>query len=114
MAAYKRARQVFASGGLAPIVAGVEAYPGPEVQSDGEILEAIKNSLMTLWHPACRCKMGSEGDPMAVLDSKASVRGVSGLRVVDASSFPILPPGHPQSTACKFPLPFLPSMKFFD
>ncbi|VBB81475.1 Putative GMC oxidoreductase [Podospora comata] len=98
VAAYKRARQAFTSSGLAPIVAGEEAYPGPGVQSDGEILEAIRNSLMTLWHPACTCKMGREGDPMAVLDSKARVRGVSGLRVVDASSFPILPPGHPQST----------------
>ncbi|KAK4182775.1 putative GMC oxidoreductase [Podospora australis] len=98
IAAYKRARQVFASSGLAPIVAGAEAFPGPEVQTDAQILEAIKNSLMTLWHPACTCKMGKESDVMAVLDSKAKVRGVSGLRVVDASSFPILPPGHPQST----------------
>jgi hypothetical protein len=45
--------------------------------------------------------MGKETDPMAVLDSKARVYGVSGLRVVDASSFPILPPGHPMSTVCK-------------
>ena len=102
VAAYKRVRQVFASSGLAPIVAGPEAYPGPEVQTDAQILEAVKNSLMTLWHPACTCKMGRASDPMAVLDSKARVRGVSGLRVVDASSFPILPPGHPQSTVCKF------------
>jgi choline dehydrogenase-like flavoprotein len=42
--------------------------------------------------------MGKEGDHMAVLDSKARVRGVKGLRVVDASAFPILPPGHPQSS----------------
>jgi choline dehydrogenase-like flavoprotein len=101
IASYKRARQLFASSGLAPIVAGAEAFPGPEVQTDAEILEAIKNSLMTLWHPACTCKMGTASDPMAVLDSQAKVRGVSGLRVVDASSFPILPPGHPQSTVCK-------------
>lgn len=98
IAAYKRSRQVFASSGLAPVVAGEEAYPGPEIQSDEQILEAIRNSLMTLWHPACTCKMGREEDKMAVLDSKARVRGVKGLRVVDASSFPILPPGHPQST----------------
>lgn len=45
--------------------------------------------------------MGKETDRMAVLDSKARVYGVSGLRVVDASSFPILPPGHPMSTVCK-------------
>jgi choline dehydrogenase-like flavoprotein len=98
IAAYKRARQLFASSGLAPIVAGAEAFPGPEVKTDEQILEAIRDSLMTLWHPACTCKMGKEDDKMAVLNSKAQVFGVQGLRVVDASSFPILPPGHPQST----------------
>ncbi|KAK3314963.1 hypothetical protein B0H66DRAFT_481610 [Apodospora peruviana] len=103
IAAYKRSRQLFASlSGNGGIVTGPEAYPGPQVQTDEQILEAIRNSLMTLWHPACTCKMGSERDEMAVLDSKARVRGgVSGLRVVDASSFPFLPPGHPQSSVCK-------------
>ena len=46
--------------------------------------------------------MGKAGDEMAVLDSNANVRGVSGLRVVDASSFPLLPPGHPQATIYAF------------
>lgn len=41
-------------------------------------------------------------DPMAVLDSRARVYGVQRLRVVDASSFPFLVPGHPQSTICEF------------
>lgn len=39
---------------------------------------------------------------MAVLDSQARVYGVQGLRVVDAASFPLLVPGHPQSTVCRF------------
>ena len=38
---------------------------------------------------------------MAVVDSHARVFGVSGVRVVDASTFPFLPPGHPQSTVCE-------------
>lgn len=42
--------------------------------------------------------MGKKGDPMAVVDTHARVFGVQGLRVVDASAFPFLPPGHPQST----------------
>ena len=42
--------------------------------------------------------MGKVGDEMAVLDNAARVYGVGGVRVVDASSFPHLPPGHPQST----------------
>lgn len=45
--------------------------------------------------------MGKNDNPMAVIDSHARVIGVQSLRVVDASSFPILPPGHPTSTICK-------------
>ena len=45
--------------------------------------------------------MGKRNDSMAVVDSKAKVIGVQGLRVVDAAAFPLLPPGHPQSTVCK-------------
>lgn len=48
-------------------------------------------------------KVGKKNDPMAVLDSKGQVYGARGLRVVDASSFPLLVPGHPQSTVCEFP-----------
>ena len=42
---------------------------------------------------------------MAVVDSRARVFGVKGVRVVDASAFPFLPPGHPQSTVCEFSPP---------
>jgi hypothetical protein len=45
--------------------------------------------------------VGKKDDPMAVLDSQARVWGLPNLRVVDASSFPLLVPGHPQSTVCK-------------
>jgi len=51
-----------------------------------------------VFHAACSCKMGPSTDPMSVLDSKARVYGVSNLRVVDSSSFPTLPPGHPMSS----------------
>lgn len=53
---------------------------------------------MTIYHAAPTCKMGSSNDSMAVLDSQARVYGTQNLRVVDASSFPFLPLGHPQST----------------
>ena len=46
--------------------------------------------------------MGKPDDPRAVLDSHARVHGVSGLRVVDASSAPLLGPGHPIATVCEF------------
>jgi choline dehydrogenase len=56
---------------------------------------------MTVWHASCTCAMGKKSNPNAVIDSTAKVIGVSNLRVVDASSFPVLPPGHPQSTVCE-------------
>lgn len=87
---------------MAPAVIGEEYYPGKGIQTDNQILEYIKNNVMTLWHAACTCKMGTSDDEMAVVDSQARVYGVEGVRVVDASAFPFLPPGHPQSTVCEF------------
>ena len=101
VAIFRRIRAAFQSASMAPILIGDEYYPGPSVQSGEEILEFIKNNVMTLWHPAGTCRMGNSTDSLAVIDSHARVRGVTGLRVVDASSFPILPPGHPQSTVCE-------------
>lgn len=66
------------------------------------IKKAIKGSLQTVWHASSTCKMGQSTDKMAVVDSHARVYGVKGVRVVDASAFPFLPPGHPQSTVCEF------------
>lgn len=67
---------------------------------------------MTVWHASCTCKMGKSNDLEAVVDSQARVYGVQNLRVVDASAFPILPPGHPQSAICKYtPLPMLDSVR---
>ncbi|KAL4902786.1 hypothetical protein BDW74DRAFT_169358 [Aspergillus multicolor] len=98
LAIFKRIRQIFASKAMEPVVIGDEYYPGNGTQSDEEILQFIKQNVMTLWHPSATCKMGTSQDPGAVVDSKARVFGVNGLRVVDASAFPFLPPGHPQST----------------
>lgn len=67
-----------------------EVGPGPNVQSDEDIGTYIKDRA---WghHASCTCPIGADDDPMAVLDSKFRVRGVKNLRVVDASSFPIIP-----------------------
>ncbi|GME22370.1 GMC oxidoreductase [Neofusicoccum parvum] len=75
-----------------------EYYPGDGVRSDEEIYEWLKGSLSTIYHASCTCKMGTRDDAMAVLDGEARVFGLEGVRVVDASSFPILVPGHPQAT----------------
>ncbi|KAL1958124.1 hypothetical protein VTO42DRAFT_5164 [Malbranchea cinnamomea] len=96
VAAVKRLRQIWA--GMSEVVIGDEYRPGPEVQSDEEIMEFIKSTVVPVWHAVGTCAMGKTTDPMAVVDSNARVIGVTGLRVVDASVFPVLPPGHPQST----------------
>ncbi|CAG7927784.1 unnamed protein product [Penicillium olsonii] len=98
VAAFRRARSIFMTQSMAPVIIGREYFPGYGYQTDSEILAVIKSTLMTIYHAACTCKMGLPGDVMAVVDSQARVFNVTGLRVVDASSFPILPPGHPQST----------------
>ncbi|GAB1204290.1 hypothetical protein APSETT445_002940 [Aspergillus pseudonomiae] len=98
VAMFKRIRQAFQSEAMAPAVIGEEYNPGNRVQTDEQILEYIRNNVMTLWHAACTCKMGTPDDEMAVVDNQARVYGVEGVRVVDASAFPFLPPGHPQST----------------
>ncbi|EGP88276.1 unnamed protein product [Zymoseptoria tritici ST99CH_1A5] len=67
-----------------------EFFPGPNVQSDAELGQYIKDRT---WghHAACSAPIGADGDRNAVLDSKFRVRGVKGLRVVDASVFPKIP-----------------------
>jgi choline dehydrogenase len=63
-------------------------------KSDEEILEFCRNNGATIFHPTGTCQMGSESNPMAVLDSLLKVRGVQGLRVVDCSAMPTVPSGN--------------------
>lgn len=102
VAAFKRARAVFQTPIFMKIIdGGGEFSPGMAVTSDMDILEVIKQSASTISHAAGTCKMGKVEDELAVVDNHARVFGVTGLRVVDASAFPFLPPGHPQATVCK-------------
>ena len=100
---FKRARQIFRTKALSSVVVGPEAYPGPNVTTDAQILANIRRSSLTIWHASATNAMGKSNDVNAVVDTSAKVIGVTGLRVVDASIFPFLPPGHPQSLVCKFP-----------
>jgi choline dehydrogenase len=67
-----------------------ETWPGPEVQTAEEVGTWVKDEA---WghHASCTAKIGADDDKLAVLDSRFNVRGVSGLRVVDASVFPEIP-----------------------
>jgi 5-(hydroxymethyl)furfural/furfural oxidase len=69
-----------------------EGYEFESLMRDDEALEAfVRKASIGVWHASCSCRMGADGDPMAVTDSQGRVRGVEGLRVVDASIFPLVP-----------------------
>ena len=70
----------------------VEGYRFDQLMSDDDALEAfIRQAGIGVWHATCTCRMGADDDPMAVTDNQGRVRGVTGLRVVDASLFPCVP-----------------------
>ncbi|KAG9567676.1 alcohol oxidase, partial [Aureobasidium melanogenum] len=98
IAAFKFARRLAATQSLQRAIIGPEAVPGPNITTDAEILNYLRQSISPLYHASCTCKMGMRNDSMAVVDSEAKVIGVEGLRVVDISAFPLLPPGQPQAT----------------
>jgi choline dehydrogenase len=72
---------------------GGETSPGPAVETDEQILDWVGRDAETALHPSCTCRMGT--DDLSVLDpATMRVRGVDGLRVVDASVFPYVPNGN--------------------
>jgi choline dehydrogenase-like flavoprotein len=71
---------------------GPEMLPGPEAQDESALRRHIERYAATLYHPVGTCKMGS--DAMAVVDSDLRVRGLKGLRVVDASIMPVITGGN--------------------
>ncbi|MFT4747845.1 MAG: choline dehydrogenase [Congregibacter sp.] len=71
-----------------------EVGPGPEAQSDEQILAFIRKKSETIYHPVGTCKMGDISDVMTVVDSDLKVKGIKGLRVVDASVMPTLVGGN--------------------
>ncbi|KAE9385062.1 alcohol oxidase [Gymnopus androsaceus JB14] len=97
LAGCKHTREIFGTTAVLRGLAGPEYYPGTQYQTNEELTNIIRDSSVMLWHASATCKMGALNDPLAVVDTHAQVIGVQKLQVVDASSFPILPPGHPQS-----------------
>ena len=74
-----------------------EMRPGPEVESEDEIVEWIRATAETAFHPVGTCKMGQ--DPMAVVDERLRVRGMESLRIADGSIMPTLVSGN-TNAAC--------------
>jgi 5-(hydroxymethyl)furfural/furfural oxidase len=70
----------------------VEGFTFDEVMNDDEAMEAfVRTAAIGVWHASCSCRMGRPDDPMAVVDTQGRVKGIQGLRVVDASIFPVVP-----------------------
>ena len=69
-----------------------EVDPGIKVSTDAELLNYCRQRGSTIYHPTSTCRMGS--DPLAVVDQRLRVRGIEGLRVVDASIMPDLVSGN--------------------
>jgi choline dehydrogenase len=73
---------------------GREMQPGPDVQTDDEIDTFVRSKVETAYHPSCSNRMGSPGDPMAVVDPEARVIGLGSLRVIDSSIMPSITTGN--------------------
>lgn len=89
-------RRICAQPALAPFQPQ-EWRPGPQYQSDEELARLAGDIATTIFHPVGTTKMGRDDDPMAVLDSRLRVRGVDGLRVVDAGAMPTITSGNTNS-----------------
>ncbi|MFF5260882.1 GMC family oxidoreductase [Actinomadura viridis] len=91
VAGVRQAREIARSGSLAEIAAG-EWAPGEHAESDEAVAEFVRRTCATLFHPTSTCAMG--GADGTVCDPALRVRGVEGLRVVDASVMPSVPRGN--------------------
>jgi len=89
-------RKLAAQPSLKPFLVE-ELTPGPQVQSDEEMLAAFRRYGQTAYHVAGTCRMGT--DEHAVLDPELKVRGVDGLRVIDTSIMPTLVSGNTNAPA---------------
>eukprot|EP00456_Euglypha_rotunda_P012339 TRINITY_DN13480_c0_g1_i19.p2 TRINITY_DN13480_c0_g1~~TRINITY_DN13480_c0_g1_i19.p2 ORF type:complete len:474 (+),score=84.23 TRINITY_DN13480_c0_g1_i19:82-1503(+) len=92
----RRARDIFQRSPLAGHQA-MELSPGNDLQSDEALAEWVRKNAESAYHPVGTCKMGN--DPLAVVDSRLKVHGVSCLRVVDASIMPTLVGGNTNQPA---------------
>jgi choline dehydrogenase len=93
IAGLRHAREILKASPIASRIAH-EILPGKEMISDVELAEHCRRTVKTNWHPAGTCRMGPEGDEMAVLDSSLRVRGIKSLRIIDASAMPFIPSGN--------------------
>jgi choline dehydrogenase len=87
--AMKLARNLMHTNSMRPYFDG-EEYPGSEIESDDELLDAARHWGSTTYHVMGTCRMGPDSDPMAVVDDNLRVKGIANLRVIDASIMPTM------------------------
>jgi choline dehydrogenase len=88
-------RRILASAPFARYRA-VEVAPGPEARGEAQLAEYVRRAASTVHHPVSTCRMGTDAN--SVVDSQLRVRGLEGLRVVDASAFPSIIGGNTNAT----------------
>ena len=91
LGAMRTARRLMTAPAMKPLGCS-EIAPGTATEMDDELLDWVKATAETAYHPVGTCKMGQ--DPMAVVDDRLCVRGLEGLRVADASIMPTLTSGN--------------------
>lgn len=91
VAGIKQGREIASAPALAASKVR-EMFPGDAVQTDDDIAEDIRNRVELLYHPVGTCRMGT--DDQSVVDPELRVRGIEGLRVIDASIMPLIPGGN--------------------
>ena len=93
IAGLRFAREIMAQAPLSTRITH-EMLPGRNVTADEDLARHCRRTVKTNWHPVGTCRMGPDGDAFAVLDSRLRLRGLEGLRVIDASAMPFLPSGN--------------------
>ena len=97
IAGLRRAREILAAEPLKSMIER-EVFPGSAVTSDADLEKHAKAYVKTVYHPVGTCRMGREDDAEAVVTPQLKVKGVDGLRVVDASTMPRIISGNTNST----------------
>jgi choline dehydrogenase-like flavoprotein len=92
VAGMRMAREIAAESPLAEVVVR-ELKPGSDAESPEQLEAALRERLELIYHPVGTCRMSDDGED-AVVDSQLRVHGIEGLRVVDASIFPVIPGGN--------------------
>jgi choline dehydrogenase len=93
IAGLRYAREVLVTSPVREMVTQ-ELFPGEKAASDEDLADHCRKTVKTNYHPVGTCRMGRDTDPLAVVAPDLAVRGIAGLRIVDASIMPTIPSGN--------------------